>query len=379
MDRSAIRNLANSANRMERRKAERLFRLSVALKPGAVFKTGNGKMNRIITRSSTRLYLKAEKGKETISVSAASIKKMLSYFLRVRVVERKELEVFHKYSSALFGLLAAVYKRKAKVNKVKGYLRLIITGIRLYFAGYERSPSDLRDAVKHGAKYVLASYFYARRSSPRWRYPLETSKLRCILDSGAFSAWMARKNGRDIAPLDIDEYISFIKANSDIIDHYFAFDIVGDWQRTMGSLHYMEQQGMTPIPIFHFGTPFEVLEELVSGGYPVIALGGTVNQSKADVEKFLDKVFSRYPTQAFHGLGISRAEWLQTYPFFSCDSKAWITVRWKEMVLSRYRQYKAPFLQAEQRWNQSVKFWTSLERPGVYSRYAYPLVLRLAC
>jgi len=378
MDRDAIRKLANSANREERRKADRIFRISSVLKAGAEFTTGNGKINQVIMTATNKVYLKARNGQETISISVGKIKKMLAYFLRVRVVERKELEIFHAHSSALFGLLAAIYGKKSKINRLgRGCLRLIMNGIRLFFAGFERSPGDLREAVRHGAKHVLASYFYTRSSS-RWRFYLEKFKLRCILDSGAFSAWMAQRNGRKVDPLDIDQYIEFIRANDDVIDHYFAFDYIGDWRRTMQALRYMEQKQMAPIPIFHLGTPMEVLAELVADGYPVIALGGTVNQKKSDIEAFFNKVFTLYPDQAFHGLGVSRAEWLQRYPFFTCDSKAWITVRWKELILSKYSQLRAPQIEVEQRWNQSVKFWTSLERPGVYSRYATNSELRLA-
>jgi|GEM_PF-2668806 hypothetical protein len=369
MDRSAIRKFADAANRSERRKAERLYRISKVLKPGSVFHTGNGKINKVVMSASKRLCIKAKEGKEIISISALSIKRMIAYFMRIRIVERKELSVFHTHSSAMFGLLATIYGRKAKVNKTRGLLRLVMTGIRMFFASFERCPSDLREAVDCGAEYVLASYFYARDSA-RWRYHLIKHDLRCILDSGAFSAWMAQKNGRKVNPLDIDQYIAFIRANDDIIDHYFAFDHIGNWQQTMQNLRYMEQRNMTPIPIYHFGTPIEVLEELVAGGYPVIALGGTVNQKKQDVEDFFDKVFTLFPKQEFHGLGVSRSRWLKRFPFFSCDSKAWITVRWKEVVLSKNGQFRAPFVQVKERWNQSVKFWTSLERSGVYSRYS---------
>ena len=370
MDRSAIRKFADSTNREERRKAERLYRVSRVLKPGSVFHTGNGKINRVVLIADNRLSIKADEGKAVFIISAQQIKKMIAYFMRIRIVERKELEVFNSHSSAMFGLLATIYDKKAKVNKNKsiGLLRLVMTGIRMFFASFERSPADLREAVRHGAEYVLASYFYARESK-RWRAHLKKHGLKCIMDCGAFSSWMAQKNGRNVDPLNIDGYIECIKENEDVIDHYFAFDHIGDYRQTMLALRYMEQRQLTPIPIYHLGSPPEILEELVAGGYPVIALGGTVNQNKGEVESFFDKVFRNYPTQAFHGLGVSRAEWLQRYPFFSCDSKAWIGVRWKELILCRERQFRAPDIQAEDRWSQSVKFWTSLERPGVYSRY----------
>lgn len=377
MDRSAIRKFANSVNRVEWRKTERLFRISRVLKPGAVFFTGSGKINRVVLMTDSRLSIKADEGKEVFIVSAVQIKKMIAYFMRIRVVERKELEAFHSHSSAMFGLLAGIYKKKAKLNKAAGLLRLTMTGIRMFFSSFEQCPADLREAVRNGARYVLASYFYTRKLKC-WRAHLNAHGLTCIMDSGAFSSWMAKKNGRNVDPLDIDQYISFIKANEDVIDHYFAFDHIGDYLQTMQALRYMEQEQLTPIPIYHLGSPSEILDELVDGGYPVIALGGTVNQNKGEVEAFFDKVFSRYPTQAFHGLGVSRAEWLKRYPFFSCDAKTWIYTRWKKLILSKDGQYPAPNIPTEERWNQNVKFWTSLERTGVYGRYAANSNLGLA-
>ena len=117
MDRAAIHKCADSANRVERRKAERLYRISHVLKPGAVFYTGMGKVNRVVIGTSKRLCIRAEGGK-TVSISVVQIKKMIAYFMRIRVVERKELEAFHSHSSAMFGLLAAIYNTKAKVNRV---------------------------------------------------------------------------------------------------------------------------------------------------------------------------------------------------------------------------------------------------------------------
>lgn len=362
MDRQAIRRFAHSANREERRRADELLMSSSVMKPGVAFITGTGKKNSVIMRDEKSVYIKAAEGNKLVRVPLNKIKSMVAYFLRIRIIERKEVEVFHAYSSAILGLLQAIFEGKAKVNKCGNLLRLILMGIRMYLAGFERSPGDLGMAVMNGARYVLASFFYTRQST-KWRQMVKQYGLRLILDCGQFSTWSAVLKGKRFIPGPILEYCSFIIENEIYIDHYFAYDEIGDWKKTMDNLQYMENFGLNPIPIFHLGTPFEVLDCLVERGYPVIALGGTVNKSAAEVDLFLEKVFALYPTQAFHGLGISRAAFLRKYPFFSCDSKSWITVRWREVILREDRQEYTPEIPFGERMRESMAYWLGLEEP----------------
>lgn len=361
MDRSAIRRFADSVNREERRKAERYMRTSPYLRPGTVFVTGLGKKNRIMARNKIAIFIKADEGKATVKVPASSITKMLAYFLRARIVERRELEVFNGYSSAMFGLLAAVFQSLVKIDRNGNLLRLILKGVRMFLAGFERSPRDLSFAVDSGARHVLGSFFYLRNGKA-WKERLRRYGLHLILDCGQFSVWSAQTKGKQ-TKLSLWEYCEFIRNNEEFIDHYFAFDVIGDWRKTMEALNTMESLGLNPIPIFHMGSPFYVLEELVNRGYPVIALGGTVNKKPGEVEDFFDKVFSAFPSQAFHGLGVSRAAFLAKYPFFSCDSKAWLLVRWKDILLRAERQVRAAYLPLRERMAESIRFWLSLDNP----------------
>lgn len=374
MDRSAIKRFSDTVGRKERRRADRLLRISKKLKPGAILKTGTGKINKVVHRTDSHLFIKAVNGKRVTGIPLNNIKKMLSYFTFVRITERKELEAFHSHSSALFGLLSSVYSGHAKVSRVGLLLKLIKNGLRVYLAGGEKSPSDIAMAAKAGFKYVLYSYYWARQGHG-WKRDIVKHGLRCIMDSGKFKELMDLRAGKTIkSSLNVHGYIDYIKRHLYLIDHYFVMDefalnennreVIADHKATMENLKIMEQYGLTPIPIFHMGTPWEELAALVSQGYPVIGIGGTVNRKGR--EEFLRELFNRYPRQAFHGLGITKADLLNNLPLFTCDSTAWLKCRrkGKEVILTPTGQEQRPDLPIEERVVHSLRFLKSLEFSG---------------
>jgi hypothetical protein len=79
------------------------------------------------------------------------------------------------------------------------------------------------------------------------------------------------------------------------------------------------------------------------------------------VEDFLESVFSRHPNYAFHGLGIGRMEYILKYPFFSCDSSAWLYCRRKDKVITRQGQVKRPDLTLAKRVGSTIRLLVSLE------------------
>ena len=101
-----------------------------------------------------------------------------------------------------------------------------------------------------------------------------------MLDSGAFSVWNMGKT------IDIYKYIEFIKEND--IEIYFNLDVIGDVEGTKKNQKIMEDNGLNPIPVFHYGEPFEYLDWLVEQGYTYIGIGGTVGKSVQQREKFFN-------------------------------------------------------------------------------------------
>lgn len=358
MDTKELRKLVSSINRKERRKAARLIRVSRQLKSGGSFTTGNGRVNKVIHVDKKYLYVRTINGPGFFKIPLRNIERMLAYFYRVRVIERKQLEIFSNFSSCLFGILKEIYKQKSRISKAGNVLRLIMDGIRVFIAGADKCPKDLYMAAAYGAKHILMSYFWIRKGKA-WKRHLIKSGLRLLLDSGKFSEWSMEK-----CVLSLDDYIAFIKEHSDVIERYFVFDEIGDWGKTMENLTRMEEAGLKPIPIYHLGTPIENLDYLVQKGYEIIGLGGTVGQR--NVKNFLLMVFNRYPNQAFHGLGITRAEYLNSFPFFSVDSRSWLQCRIDQKVLTRRGQIRMPDLTLSERLIMSFKYLMSLEKPRVF-------------
>lgn len=71
-----------------------------------------------------------------------------------------------------------------------------------------------------------------------------------LLDSGAFSASQAIKEGKQIEPLRVEEYCDFIREYKDLLYGYIVLDNMNDPQETKLNFQYMKEQGLSPIPVF---------------------------------------------------------------------------------------------------------------------------------
>lgn len=163
--------------------------------------------------------------------------------------------------------------------------------------------------------------------------------IEMFLDSGAFSAWTKG------AQIRIRDYIAFIKRHQQYIDHYANLDVIADTFKKRGAasalyrkaaeatLHnqqVMEKAGLNPIPVFHYGEPFEFLQMYLDK-YEYIALGGLVGVPVGLAIEFLDKCFSDYicdnegmPKVKVHGFGLTSLRIMLRYPFYSVDSTSWV-------------------------------------------------------
>ena len=184
--------------------------------------------------------------------------------------------------------------------------------VKVYFGGCER-PNAIHTLSKSGGKRVMIS-FAEPPTKTCWdlyrKYNIEI-----MADSGAFSAW---KQGREI---DINEYMEWILTNN--IKHYFNLDVVGDSGATYINQVTMELAGFSPIPVFHFGEPVELLGVLIKK-YTLIGLGGTVGLPTTTKEQWFRQIFSLYPEGKFHALGVTNARLIMQFPFDSVDSVWWV-------------------------------------------------------
>jgi hypothetical protein len=123
--------------------------------------------------------------------------------------------------------------------------------------------------------------------------------MNIMVDSGAFSAWTKDKE------INLDEYISFIKRFEDDISYYINLDVIPgdpgrkptakeiDFSANKGWENYqkMLEEGLNPIPVFHFGEDIKWLRRIIDSGVNYVGLGGIVGRPRPLVKKWLDKVF----------------------------------------------------------------------------------------
>lgn len=185
----------------------------------------------------------------------------------------------------------------------------------IYYAGADSNPKDVNDAFTTGARHFMISFYYWRKHTTVLRL-LRQLGAHIMLDSGAFSSW---KSGEAV---NLADYIKYIRHNQ--IGKYIVLDVVGDPEATDYNLSAMEDAGLTPIPVFHIGTPFERLDRYAER-YRYIALGGTVGKPRKIRGEFFDEVFARHPEIYYHGLGMTVPELMRKYPWMSVDSTTWQT------------------------------------------------------
>lgn len=168
---------------------------------------------------------------------------------------------------------------------------------------------------------LLLSYHYVKRididSLVETKFNKQAPDM--FLDSGAYSA--ATQN----LTIDVKDYASFIKKFGHHFTAYSNLDVIGDPAATAENQQALEDLGLTPIPVFHTGEPFEYLERYVAR-YDYIALGGMVRylSNWRALMPWIVKCFKtgRKDTR-FHGFGCTTWPVLTQIPWYSVDSSSW--------------------------------------------------------
>lgn len=151
------------------------------------------------------------------------------------------------------------------------------------------------------------------------------NEIKIFLDSGAFSCWS--KNIK----IDIKEYIEFIKNHQEYLEVYSVLDDITNPEITLENQNIMENDGLHPLPCFHYGEDIQYLKHYLDN-YDYVALGGMVPISNKDLVIWLDDIFSNYvcnnpdgfPTCKIHGFGLTSLKLMLRYPWYSVDSTSWV-------------------------------------------------------
>ena len=152
-----------------------------------------------------------------------------------------------------------------------------------------------------------------------------------MLDSGAFTAW---HGGHD---LPLQDYIDFIQKFRDLFTVYVAQDVIEDWEASRENTEEMERQGLSPLPVYHAGSPLKELDRLMER-YDYFALGGMapwpVKQRRMIMLDWWKHIEARGYEGRIHGFAVTSMELMRTFPWYSVDSSTWTQpFRWGSLSL----------------------------------------------
>lgn len=181
--------------------------------------------------------------------------------------------------------------------------------MKIYYSNMSSVKLDKNDIPPIG---VLVSYYgIGNVKKPEYSDSL-------FLDSGAFSAWNQNIN------IDVYDYIQYVQDNGYLFDVVASLDDIGSDEISMHNYFEMKKADLNPLPCFHYGEPFSVLDEYTKHTN-YIAIGGIAKINKRDRIIFLNNIFSKYPKVedvGFHGFGIQDRSILLNYPWKSVDASS---------------------------------------------------------
>lgn len=153
---------------------------------------------------------------------------------------------------------------------------------------------------------------------------------RVFVDSGGFSAFTQG------ATIDLPTYARWLRANAAGIDHYASLDVIGNPRGTLQNQIRLEQEGLRPLPIVHFGTPASEVRRYAERGYSYLCLGGMVPHlgSMSQALRFgkphegLSWLRSCHEVAeelgvGLHGFGVTAWSLVRGFRWRSVDSSSW--------------------------------------------------------
>lgn len=125
-------------------------------------------------------------------------------------------------------------------------------------------------------------------------------------------------------------YIDFLKENKNYIEAYSNLDVINNAELTKINQKMLEDAGLNPIPVFHYGQDLKYLKEILDAGYPYIAMGGLVPNSGDVLQPELDRIWKAFlidengfPKVKVHGFAVTSLRLMRRYPWYSVDSTTW--------------------------------------------------------
>jgi len=162
---------------------------------------------------------------------------------------------------------------------------------------------------------ILYSYAYLQGNQGKKILSLLNNKnIDFLLDSGAFTAWKAKKEIRLI------DYCRFLERLPIKPWNYFTLDVIGNPKETLDNYKKMLERGFKPIPIFTRGEDISVLDEYYKTS-DIVGIGGLVG-TKGN-RGFIKGIMKRVNGRKVHLLGFTNQDYLLHYKPYSVDSSSW--------------------------------------------------------
>lgn len=178
-------------------------------------------------------------------------------------------------------------------------------------------------------------------------------RTKLFVDSGAFSAFRLRK------PVDLKQYIKWIKDNEEWIELYVNLDVIipenPEAAAKAGYLNLMTMRGrgLKPMPVFHVGESIDWLKRMLDLGCDYIGLSASSLTSRRAMDDWYELAWSYLvdaagdPVVRVHAFGETRVAALLKFPWASADSSTWLNGQ-------RYGYFHAPIGRNGQRMNHSI-------------------------
>lgn len=214
--------------------------------------------------------------------------------------------------------------------------------MRLFFA----DPTDTlhnyiavaSHKINHPVRLLISYFYHAKTDVDELVEKLGgRANVELFADSGAFSAWSQNK------PLSVVEYGEWLLKWQGRFRVYANLDVKGNIDAGLKNQAYLESLGLVPLPVFHAGEPYSVLQDMIDR-YPYIALGGVAGEvaDRPTRVRFYIKAFQMAKGQAvYHAFGMTDWKLLKLFPWFSADSSSFASgVRYGNVVLFDRRRGK---------------------------------------
>lgn len=163
---------------------------------------------------------------------------------------------------------------------------------------------------------VLISYASIRKEN-NLRIPFPDA----MLDSGAYSV----ETG--VEKVSLKSYILWLQLylkDYPQIKTYVNLDDLSDPYLTLKNQQEMESEGLSPLPVYHYGEPEEILDYYCSE-YEYVGLGGIAigTMPREKLQKFWEYAYKKYPQNKFHIFGVGTVQPFFYYQPYSIDSTSW--------------------------------------------------------